>query len=294
MRRALLVTMAVSALARAETVINHPELRWVSEFRRMGPDGEPIAQDSDGRPREILSPAVPRNGYSSFHLVVYAPKGKPYNLYFGANPETVVRYHVFREIFHKEGDRWIPDRLEEVKLPLQRVIPDEAAAIPGQIADVYMVDVFVPLTAAVRRVRVEAQLNVGSDWIVSPLELRLQPATIPLMTSSFGGVAPLGAVSADTSYGVIRQFLCGKPQPYKDAEPSVLSFLRRNAIQDASLAKALEPKPAARGQLRSALAGSFGAKDAESLCADPPKAPPSYNPELYLKIRDYLYRLAAE
>lgn len=294
MRRAFLLSWLAWAPLGAQPVINHPELKWLSEFRRPAPDGEPVAQDAEGRPREILSPAVPRNGYATFHLVVYAPKGKPYNLYFGANPETVVRHHVFREVFQQESGRWIPERLEEMKLPLQRVISAEEGGIPGQIADVYLVDIFVPLTAAVRRVRVEAQLNVGDDWIVSPLELRLQPATVPLMTSAFGGIEPLGKNSADTSFGVIRQFLCGKPQPYKDAEPSVRSFLRRNAIQDAALAKSLESKPAAQGQLRTALAGSFGAKDAETLCSNPPAPPASYNPEAYLKVREYLYRLAAE
>jgi hypothetical protein len=294
MGRAILAIIALCAPLSAQTPAAFPELRWVSEFRRVGPDGQVIGPDNEGRPREILSPAVARNGYTTFHLVVYAPLGKPYNLYFGANPETVVRYHVFREIFQKESDRWLPERLDEVKLPVQRVIPDKLTPIPGHIVDVYLVDIFVPPTAAVRRVRVEAQLNVAKDWIVSPLELRLQTASIPLLSSAFGQLARLEATSSDTSYDVLRQFLCGKPAPYRDAEPSVRAFLRRNAIQDAALAALLEPKPAAAGQLRATLAGSFGAADAASLCANPPKPPGKYNPELYFKIRDYLYRLALE
>ena len=46
-----------------------------SEFERFDPFGQPVAQDRDMQRRELLSPAVPRNGHVSFHVVVTAPAG---------------------------------------------------------------------------------------------------------------------------------------------------------------------------------------------------------------------------
>ena len=50
-----------------------PELEIYSEFQRVDPFGRIISNDRAQRPREILSPAIPRNGFASFHIVVTAP-----------------------------------------------------------------------------------------------------------------------------------------------------------------------------------------------------------------------------
>ncbi len=293
MRQALLLG-AAAAILRAQTPPPvHPDLRWYTEFKRPGPDGEPAAPDRAGGAREVLSPAVPRNGHATFHLVVTAPPGKQYNLYFGANPELVVRHTVYREHFVKDAAGWIPDRIEEVKLPLSGVIPAPGAA-EGQTVDVFLVDLFIPGQSAVRRVRVEAQLNAGNDWIVSPLELRLQTAAIPLLTTTAGAIAPAGANSGETPYSVLRGYLCGKNEKYVEAEPGIRAFLRRNASQDVALARSLESKAKGGAAVRDSLAGVFGEPDVKTLCAQPRKPPPAYNPENYIKVRDYLYRLAAE
>ncbi|MBM3735431.1 MAG: hypothetical protein FJW39_06550 [Acidobacteria bacterium] len=270
----------------------YPEVQWLSEFRRVGPDGAIIPPDAAGRPREILSPAVPRNGHATYHLVITAPLGKPYHLYFGANPENAVQQHVYRVVYNQEGERWIPDKLEEVKLPLTTTIGDPAQ-IPARKADVYVVDLFIPSVSPIRRIRVEAQLNVGADWIISPLELRIQPAAIPLVTMTSGAVAPLTAVSADTSFSVLRGYVCGKSERYVSANPSVRTLLRRNASEDIALAKSIESKPAAK-DLKNVLAQAMGGDTAAGFCAKAHTPVTGYNPETYLKARDYLYRLAIE
>ena len=281
----LAVSMALAAAIGVAAA--HPELRWLSEFRRVGQDGAILAPDSVGSPREVLSPAVPRNGYATFRLVVSAPADKTYTLHFGANPETLVKHTVYREVFAKDGGNPIPNGLEEVTLPATGVLGGDRKV------DVFLVDMLVPGHVGVRRVRVEAQLNVGDDWIISPLELRLQQAAIPPLTRTAGTVAAVGANIADTAYSALRGFVCGRTEPYSPAEPDARAFIRRNVAQDIALARSLETKATARGQLMKTLAAAISPDDIPVMCGQRPSVE-RYDPEAYFKVREYLYRLAAE
>src|SRR5437667_9059574 len=49
-----------------------------SEFLRVNPRGEILAADATPKPREILSPAVVRNGFASFQIVVRSPRPTSY------------------------------------------------------------------------------------------------------------------------------------------------------------------------------------------------------------------------
>ena len=64
-----LFLLAICAAAPAQ------EITIYSEFERFNPFGVPVAQDRDMEPREVLSPAVPRNGHLSVHVVVESPSG---------------------------------------------------------------------------------------------------------------------------------------------------------------------------------------------------------------------------
>src|ERR1035438_9447434 len=61
-----------------------------SEFQRIDPFGQIIAIDRSEYPREILSPEVPRNAHSVFHVSVTVPKNTSYFLYVGSNPPNLV------------------------------------------------------------------------------------------------------------------------------------------------------------------------------------------------------------
>src|SRR5579864_270092 len=52
-----------------------------SELERVDPFGAIVAVDRGAAPREILSPAVPRNGFLSLHVAVTVPPGEDYFLY---------------------------------------------------------------------------------------------------------------------------------------------------------------------------------------------------------------------
>src|SRR5262245_30244076 len=125
-------------------------LQVYSEFRRVDARGEILAADRAGKPREILSPAVVRNAFASFRVVASSPAGQPFTLYIGQNPDTVFQLTAYREILGPGG---IPDRLEPVKLPYTYHYASRAEPISQS----FWLDIWAPINAPVRRIRVEAQ-----------------------------------------------------------------------------------------------------------------------------------------
>ncbi len=205
-------------------------LRVYSEFARIDASGQATAPAA---PREILSPAIVRNGFTSFQIVVQAPKDTPYWLYIGQNPDDAVRVTMYRE----SGEK-----LEKVTLPFQ-----------GSPTEVLWMDLWADRSAPVRRIKVEPELNVNGDWIIYPMEVRVMDATVP---------------EAATTATSIRAMFCNKPDGVPASDLSRMHL--RNAQQDVALSTRVP-----REELR-----RLGACDASS-----------DNPEWYLKIRDYLFRM---
>src|SRR6185369_8009533 len=170
---ALLLVMSASFAARAQP------LRVYSEFARIDATGKVTAP---AEPREILSPAIVRNGYSSFQVVVDVPKGTPYQLYVAQNPENSVVVTLYRE----NGDK-----LEPVTQPAS-----------GDTTQVYWMDLWTARDAPVARIKVEPQLHVNNDWVIYPMEGRVVTATVPdgrqpdgLNTCTPSGKMPSDSVS---------------------------------------------------------------------------------------------------
>ena len=195
-------------------------LRVYSEFAQINSKGEVTAP---AQPREILSPALVRNGFTSFQIVVQVEPGTQYFLHVGQNPEDAVRVTLYRE----SGER-----LEPVTLPVE-----------GKSAQVFWMDLWADRAAPVQRIKVEPQLNIGVDWVEYPMEARVMDAVVPEIPS--------------------REPFCGAT--------TAKSPRLRNQIQDSALAARL-PKTEI-GRLK-------------GLCGTSPE-----NPESYLKIRDYLFRV---
>ncbi len=258
-----------------------------SEFRRVDPSGEIVESDRGGTPREILSPALPRNGWSSFRVVVSAPPGKDYYLHIGQNPEAAVEATVFREVHERHGGRLIPDGLEKVELPHRGTIP-EPRGRARRTVDTFWMDVFVRGDAPIRRVRLELQLNVGEEWFIYPLELRVMHPVIPKLPelsvplATVTGSADLMAVAA------LKAGLCGGARSPAAVGTSPRSRIRRNALQDVALARSLE-ESLGRRKVRDGILAALGASDEKSWCAAEPLVPA---PEAYLKVRDFLMRSA--
>jgi hypothetical protein len=253
------------------------EIQVFSEFRRVGPNAQILEADRGGKPREILSPAIPRNGFATFHLVFTGPVGQPYHIYVGENPEGLLKTTLYRIL--PNGP--VPDALEKVDQPVSGIFTDAAVTL--------VLDLWTPPTAPVRRVRVEAQLNSDNRWVIYPMEVRLQPASLPPLAVTTGAPAPVTAPAVETSLSSWDPYLCSKTHRASEGVLSIRSLLRRNASQDVALAKKLEARHGAE-KVRAGILAALGAADSASWCADRKLA----NPETYLRVRDFLYKLAIE
>lgn len=223
-----------------------------SEFTRLSETGDPVGQLE---PREILSPAIARNGFTSFQIAVQVPpaqanKATMFHLYMGQNPEGALKVTVYRRAV---------DKLEPVGLPYG-----------AESSQVFWMDVWVDGNAPVRRVKLEPQVYINGDWITYPMEMRVSEVAVPDV--------PPGSAPA-----TLRAFLCndsaGKPAGGSDsasrrasAASDVASRRERNERQDVVLAAR---SPLLREELKKAMGG----------CS----APLAADPEFYLRLRDLLY-----
>jgi hypothetical protein len=259
--------------ALAATALRAQSLEIYSEFQRVDPFGNIAAIDRAEHPREILSPAVPRNGYASFHVVVSVPPKTNYLLYVVTNPLDACRVTLYKEHFLKTGRGWIPDTLAEVnRLPDFGAMPDPDEDIPGQNTRVYLLDIWIPPDANPGRFRLEAQLKVGT-WIVRPMEVRVIPARVPDRSAGRepGRAATLPRIeegSDAAAAAVLDAYISGASNPTLVQPLTVREIIRRNATQDMALAGS----PEALEKLRKSLPSrkTLGA-------------------EWYLRIRDQVY-----
>jgi hypothetical protein len=229
----LYLLLAISGALHAQ------EIAIYSEFERFNPFGEAVAQDRDPRPREILSPAVPRNGHLSVHVVVTAPAGTNYFLYAGSSPPDIVHVKIYREHFVRCGTDYCPDWLTEQESPTFGAMPESFHDMPDQNTRCYLFDIWVPPDVTPRRVRVEALLKTAI-WAVAPMELRVIDATVP---SSEGvevreDIAPVEAQSSETARIQMLRFLCGLAPEMPDGILRVGDVVQRNAAEDMLLARA--------------------------------------------------------
>jgi hypothetical protein len=159
-------------------------------------------------PREILSPAIARNAFSSFQMVVDVPRGTPYQLYVAQNPENAVEVTLYRE----NGDK-----LERVAQP-----------VSGDSTQVFWMDLWTARDAPVQRIKVEPQLHVNNDWVIYPMEARVMEATVP------DGPRPDGD---ETAFEAMQRFLCEPEREYdRYLTEEYNRFQFRNAQQDVRLA----------------------------------------------------------
>lgn len=265
-------------------------VRVYSEFQRIDPFGNIVAADRAETPREILSPALVRNARASFLVAVTPPPDTPYALFIGLNPEKSVGVTVYRALFLKRGEGWIPDGLEPVKLSETGEVETAAAQAPGQTTFLYWLDVWVDHDAPVRRTRLELQLNWGGRWFICPLELRILMPRAPAVSGALEPLAAVEAASAESARAALAGYVCGAPAGGEDGPLTIRKLIRRNARQDMALARSMEGE-VGRAGLVTELIDAVGGPDAAGWCKTPPAAG-ERGAEWYLRARDYLYRTA--
>lgn len=284
--RRLAGMLAIGLSAAAQPV----ELRIYSEFQRVDPFGRIVPADRAPRPREILSPAVARNGYASFLLAVTVPQGRPFRLFLGQNPDDVFKLTLYRARFARAADQWIPDELVRVLEPYDSLAQPAEASIPGQTTTVFWLDVWTPAQAPVRRVRLEAQLNVGDHWIIAPMEVRIQSARIPGHAPPNMALPPVTDPADQSAFGPLLSRLCNTVSRPAQSPRCIRSMIRRNAGQDMALAASLEAR-LGREEVRRRLFELAGAGEPDAWCPQP-QPPAGMGAEWYLRVRDYLLRAA--
>ena len=261
-------------------------LRVVSEFQRVDPFGNVLPVDRIPQPREILSPGVVRNAFASFHIVASAPQREPFFIYVETNPPDVFKISLYKELYVKSGDGWIPDVLEPMKQPIFDTLPYFPMPIAGQNSVSYWMDIWVPADAAINRVRLEVLMKIGSGWIMYPMEVRVMPAVAPAIQERQTVLPPASARADASVYGPFRNFLCNAREPARKERLTVRRMIHRNAEQDLALARALEGRS---NDLRAELLRRAGATDRRKWCQVPPAVEPP-GAEWFLRIRDAIYR----
>jgi hypothetical protein len=282
LRLALFLIPAVSALAQS--------VRVYSEFQRIDPFGNIIAADRAEEPREILSPALARNAWTSFQVALGVPAGGTPKLYIGQNPENSVKVELYKAVFVKSGESWIPNGLAPVSIAGDGLVAGVAPQVPGQTTLVYWLDLWVDNDAPVWRTRLEVQFNAGDHWIIYPMELRVQTARVPEPSGRLEAVAPVEAPSSDSARATLGAYVCGAGSAGDEGPLTIRRMIRRNARQDIAIARSLEPGLGKAAVLTELLNG-IGARDRSAWCKAP-GGPAQLGAEWYLRVRDFLYRMA--
>ena len=270
--------MLFAALAHAQSI------EIYSELQRPNPFGRIVSADRAWKPREILSPAVGRGGYASFHIAVSVPTKESYFLYVITNPLTACRVDLYKEHFVRVGGEWIPDRLTPIeRLPDFGVMPDPDDHIEGQSTRAYLLDLWLPPNADVARFRLEVQLKMA-NWTIRPMEIRVVPARFPeLRAGPAGALPPVESAAGAAATAVMSEYFAARPFTAEPPPLSVRSILRRNAIQDMALAGSIGLETAGPAAVRRRALELF------SWNARYPVWP--LGAEWYLKVRDWLFTL---
>ena len=268
-RNTLVLALAATFAAGAQTI------QVYSPFTRIDPFGAIVPADrGTNPPREILSPALPRNATTGFHLVVEGEPGTEFVLYVGQNPDNAAAVRVYREKYVKAGQTWIPDALEPVELPFRGRIATDG--IPGQTAQAFWLDLRISRDAEVQRVKIEPQISVGTRWIRYPMEARIVVTAAPAGPMAVVPAAALTTPADYTARRSIKQKLCGISEKFSSGSPlTIRDFIARDAAQDVAMASVVPVDT---------LWEAVGANERTSWCKG--EQPHPDGPEWYLRVRD--------
>ena len=212
----------VISLALAGVALCAQNVQVYSEFAQLSDTGEVLAPEN---PREILSPAVARNAFSSFQIAIQVPKGTKFLVYIGQNPDDAAKVTLYRR---RAG------KLDPVELPYS-----------SESSQVLWMDLWVDANAPVRRVKIEPQVGIGGDWVTYPMEVRVSEAQVPQKIEQPNEMTP---------FETMRLFLCqGEDVTSTDLGNTVRSLQARNAREDVAIASA--GSMALRDEIKKAMGG---------------------------------------
>lgn len=251
-----------------------------SEYQRPRPDGEVVAADRVAARREILSPALVRNGWVSLLFSVEAPPGENYTIYVAQNPDATAQADLYHLEYVDCGGEWIPDGLKPVEQPVQAVLSE------GQRAQGYLLDLFLPASTPVERFRLEIQLHAGGRWTIYPMEMRPVETVAPAAPPLRGSLPSVEARADETVRSALHSALCSESLPPSVTLSNLRAVLLRNALQDLVIARQ-KSRGAARDVLPLLpLVGGWTSR--ENFCSASQPAP--RGTEWWLRARGHLYQ----
>jgi hypothetical protein len=251
-----------------------------SEFQRPGPDGMVVSVDRAPARREILSPALVRNGWASFLFTIEAPAGEFYTIYVAQNPGDTAKVDLYELEYAEAGATRIPDGLKPVRQPIQAALPE------GRKSQAYLLDLFLPASTPVERFRLEIQLYVAGRWTIYPMEMRPMEATAPPPPSLWGILAPVSARADATLVHALEAASC-KPGGGAEIKLDTLrAVILRNALQDLALARS--QASGREDAFLEHLIRAGGWNSREEFCKNSGPAP--RGPEWWLRVRGSLYQ----
>ncbi|MGJ5819243.1 hypothetical protein [Paludibaculum fermentans] len=270
--------VCVVLLAAESITLSGQRLLVYSEFQRVRPDGEVVAADRVEHRREIISPAVIRNAYTTLRVVVEAPPGAPYHLYVGQNPDDTVQCTLYQEQYTRAGSEWVPDKVRMMQLPHSAVLGTD------QKVQTYLLDVWTPESTPPARFRLEVQLNVGDRWIIYPMEVRVMKELGPGHTRPAEHLPQVEQRVDEAVKPPACEYLLATPAVGLNGPMERIStFLSRNVRQDMQLAQSR-----AKPEVQELLLRLSGFQAIETLCKGGQPAPAGA--EWWLRVRDNFYQ----
>src|SRR4029077_18833247 len=156
------------------------ELRIQPEYLRTAPDGEIVPADhaAAGLPHPSLL-AGARMGDVSLQLI--ARLGAPGEYSLELTPAAGLQVDVFREWYHalEKEKTYYPDALIPVRMPYGSRLPQPDNRIPGQKAQAFWVDVWIPGTARPGEYRLQFRLKSTEGAAEVTVAIRVLAATVP-------------------------------------------------------------------------------------------------------------------
>lgn len=158
-------------------------LQALPDYLRPDPFGAIVAADRAAQPAVFLRAAElegARGDYVSCHLVVQLPEGGEYTLSID-NAGGVLQPEIYREWFHLlTGDQgYYPDALIPVRGPWRSRLPEPDNRVPGQTAQAFWLDLWIPPGASPGVHEAAAVLESGGRTYRLPIRVRVLEAVVP-------------------------------------------------------------------------------------------------------------------
>ncbi|MEP6536050.1 MAG: hypothetical protein ABJF23_12065 [Bryobacteraceae bacterium] len=153
-------------------------MRVLPEFSRPDPVNGIVAIDSPGsKSADAVHITAARAGYASFHLVAKLDRPSEYEI----SLDFPLPADAYREWFHfnTPDQKYYPDALIPVTSPYRSRLPEPDNRIPGQTAQAFWIDIWIPASTAPRLYRGEARLTSGSERKTIPIEITVLSTVIP-------------------------------------------------------------------------------------------------------------------